>query len=101
MCKMIDTIVRCIHINHMNHNYSEVIEGDDRSIIRNFPMFVSSISQKLGNNFELYKEDVDFVVYRINNIYIVIDYDCVFFSSIDFNINMFDSMTEVDRYFSY
>jgi hypothetical protein len=99
MSVIIDKIVDCIKNNYIIHNHSEVIEGNDRSVVANFPMFVNNVLQKLGNDFELYKKTNDFVVFKKDGIYILIDYDCVSFRSIDFNINMFDTMTEVDRYF--
>ena len=98
MSVMIDKIVGCIKNNYMIHNHSEVIEGNDRSVVANFPMFVNNVLQKLGNDFELYKKANDFVVFKKAGIYILIDYDCVSFTSIDFNINIIKFLLAIVNY---
>ncbi len=98
MCIVVDAIVDCVNKNYMTPNYSNIIYGNDRTDVKDFPTFIRNISNKLGDDFVIYKEDIDFVVFNKNDIYILVEYILMYFNEVEFNINMFNSMENVDKY---
>ncbi len=86
---VIDNIVECIRDKYMIHDYCEFIFTDDRSIVKDFITFGNKISKKLGNKFELYKHENDLIIFKKDNIYILIEYVFIGYKNIQFEINIF------------
>ena len=95
---VVNKIVECIKNKYMINDYYEFIESNDRSLVRDFTRFGDNIANKLGNDFELYKHENDLIIFKKDNIYILIEYVFIDFKDIQYEINMFNSMNDVNKY---
>lgn len=85
----IEVIARCINDNYIYPYYTNILRDNDRNIVKDFNGFVNNIFNKLDKDFELYKIGNDFVIFKRDEIYILLEYIFVSFNDIEYDINMY------------
>jgi hypothetical protein len=96
---IIDKIANSIKNNYMIPKYNIFINFNDKSIIDDFNKFGNDILEKLGDEFHIYKYEFNSIIYKKDDIYILIEY--VLFEStynVEFEINIFNSSTHLESY---
>jgi hypothetical protein len=94
----VKSIAECINENYINSSYSCELEKSNRSVVKNFNEFANNVFNKLDTGFEIFKLGNDFVIFKRNGVYILLEYQFMYCSGIDYDINMFGSVEELETY---
>ena len=94
----IDAIANCINENYVYPFYTCILEENDRNVVKNFHKFVNDVFDKLDDAFEIFKEESDFVIFKRDNTFVLLEYQFMSCRDIDYEINMFVSIEDLEQY---
>jgi hypothetical protein len=98
MVKAIDLIVDSINENYVYPCFTCILQENDRSVVKNFNEFANNVFSKLDAEFEIFKLGNDFVIFKRDGVYVLLEYQFISFSGIDYEINMFGSVEDLEMY---
>lgn len=94
----IDAIAGCINENYIYPCYTCILQENDRSVVSDFKKFANNIFNKLDSGSQVHKIGSDYVIFKRDNTYILLEYVFISCRDIDYEIDMFDSINDLEAY---